>query len=160
MLCLQKKRKPACCRKKTNALFGNTTIKVTMEDRSFFCSFGSVSNRLIDCFQDERFVHVYVWWGNKNPLKSVGVPPTKYEATKGTENGPIYSAYNPSFSACFLTETVFFFHNKLANNIFQPAYQHSRTAPMWCEASTPCARTPLSSYPESCNNLSSPMLFG
>jgi hypothetical protein len=33
------------------------------------------------------------------------------------------------FQLVFLAETVFFSHNKSANSVFQPAYQHSRTAP-------------------------------
>jgi hypothetical protein len=39
--------------------------------------------------------------------------------------GPVYPAYNPSFSA----GTIFFSHNKSANNVFQSAYQYSRTGP-------------------------------
>jgi hypothetical protein len=35
------------------------------------------------------------------------------------------------FQLVFLVGTVFFSHNKLANNIFQPAYQPNRTGP-WC----------------------------
>jgi hypothetical protein len=34
------------------------------------------------------------------------------------------------FQLVFSTKTVFFSHNKLANNIFQPTYEHSRTGPM------------------------------
>jgi hypothetical protein len=33
------------------------------------------------------------------------------------------------FQLVFSAETVFFSHNKSTNNVFQPAYQHSRTAP-------------------------------
>jgi hypothetical protein len=33
------------------------------------------------------------------------------------------------FQFVFSVGTIFFSHNKLANNIFQPAYQYSRTAP-------------------------------
>jgi hypothetical protein len=45
-------------------------------------------------------------------------------------SGPVHSAYNPSFSAYFFSAgTIFFSHNKSANSVFQPAYQHSRTAP-------------------------------
>jgi hypothetical protein len=33
------------------------------------------------------------------------------------------------FQLVFLAGTVFFSHNKSANSVFQPAYQHSRTAP-------------------------------
>jgi hypothetical protein len=44
-------------------------------------------------------------------------------------NGHVHSAYNPSFSACFFSRNSIFSHNKSANNVFQPAYQHSRTAP-------------------------------
>jgi hypothetical protein len=40
--------------------------------------------------------------------------------------GPVHPAYNPYFSV----EIVFFSHNKSANSVFQPAYQHSRTWPM------------------------------
>jgi hypothetical protein len=35
------------------------------------------------------------------------------------------------FQLIFLAETVFFSHNKSANNIFQPAYQHGRTGPIF-----------------------------
>jgi hypothetical protein len=42
-------------------------------------------------------------------------------------NGPVHPAYNPYFSAYFSVKTVFFSHNKSANSVFQPAYQHSRT---------------------------------
>jgi hypothetical protein len=34
------------------------------------------------------------------------------------DNGPVHPAYNPSFSACFYAETMFFSHNKSANSIF------------------------------------------
>jgi hypothetical protein len=34
------------------------------------------------------------------------------------------------FKLIFSAGTVFFSHNKSANNIFQPAYQHSRTGPL------------------------------
>jgi hypothetical protein len=44
--------------------------------------------------------------------------------------GLVHSAYNPSFSAYFSVGTVFFSHNKSANSVFQPAYQHNRTAPL------------------------------
>jgi hypothetical protein len=40
------------------------------------------------------------------------------------------------FQLIFSAGTVFFSHNKSANSIFQPAYQHSRTAPrflLWRE---------------------------
>jgi hypothetical protein len=33
------------------------------------------------------------------------------------------------FQLVFSAGTVFFSHNKSANSVFQPAYQHSRTAP-------------------------------
>jgi hypothetical protein len=48
--------------------------------------------------------------------------------------GSVHLAYNPFFSA-FLAGTVFFSHNKSANSIFQPAYQHSRTGPKITKAS-------------------------
>jgi hypothetical protein len=35
------------------------------------------------------------------------------------------------FQLVFSAEIVFFSHNKSANSVFQPAYQHSRTAPMF-----------------------------
>jgi hypothetical protein len=38
------------------------------------------------------------------------------------------------FQLVFSTETVFFSRNKSANSIFQPAYQHSRTEPLWHDA--------------------------
>jgi hypothetical protein len=34
------------------------------------------------------------------------------------------------FQLIFLAGTVFFSHDKSANNVFQPAYQHSRTEPI------------------------------
>jgi hypothetical protein len=34
------------------------------------------------------------------------------------------------FQLVFSAGTVFFSHNKSANNVFQPAYQHSRTGPL------------------------------
>jgi hypothetical protein len=34
------------------------------------------------------------------------------------------------FQLLFLARTVFFSHNKSANSVFQPAYQHSRTGPI------------------------------
>jgi hypothetical protein len=33
------------------------------------------------------------------------------------------------FQLIFSAATIFFSHNKSANSVFQPAYQHSRTAP-------------------------------
>jgi hypothetical protein len=33
------------------------------------------------------------------------------------------------FQLVFSAGTIFFFHNKSANSVFQPAYQHSRTGP-------------------------------
>jgi hypothetical protein len=39
----------------------------------------------------------------------------------------VYLAYNPSFSACFLSRNSIFSHNKSANSVFQSAYRHSRT---------------------------------
>jgi hypothetical protein len=36
-------------------------------------------------------------------------------------------AYNPFFQLVFSTKTVFFYHNKSTNNVFQPAYQHNQT---------------------------------
>jgi hypothetical protein len=47
------------------------------------------------------------------------------KAKKQKNYGPVYPAYNPSFSTCFLAGTVFYSHNKSANSIFQPAYQRS-----------------------------------
>jgi hypothetical protein len=35
------------------------------------------------------------------------------------------------FELVFSARTVFFSHNKSANRVFQPAYQHSRTAPIF-----------------------------
>jgi hypothetical protein len=32
--------------------------------------------------------------------------------------GPVHLAYNLSYLACFLTETVFFSHKKSANSVF------------------------------------------
>jgi hypothetical protein len=52
-----------------------------------------------------------------------------FEYTNVPSQGPVHPAYNPSFSACFSARIVFFSHNKSANNVFQPAYQHSRTGP-------------------------------
>jgi hypothetical protein len=49
----------------------------------------------------------------------------------------VYSVYNSSFSAYFSGETVFFSHNKSVNGVFQPAYQHRRTAPASSDATTP-----------------------
>jgi hypothetical protein len=37
------------------------------------------------------------------------------------------------FQLVFLAETVFFSHNKSANSVFQPAYQHSPTEPLFFE---------------------------
>ena len=34
------------------------------------------------------------------------------------------------FQLVFSAKTVFFSHNKSVNSVFQPAYQHSRTAPL------------------------------
>jgi hypothetical protein len=34
------------------------------------------------------------------------------------------------FQLVFSAGTMFFSHTKLTNNVFQPAYQHSRTEPM------------------------------
>jgi hypothetical protein len=34
------------------------------------------------------------------------------------------------FQLVFSAGTVFFSHNKSANSVFQPAYQHSRTGPI------------------------------
>jgi hypothetical protein len=34
-----------------------------------------------------------------------------------------------TFQLVFSARTVFFSHNKSANSVFQPAYQHSRTEP-------------------------------
>jgi hypothetical protein len=45
--------------------------------------------------------------------------------------GSVHLIYNPSFSA----ETIFFSHNKSANSVFQPAYQHSQTEPKITKAS-------------------------
>jgi hypothetical protein len=42
------------------------------------------------------------------------------------------------FQLVILAETVFFSHNKSANSVFQPAYQHSRTAPLYPD--TVCER--------------------
>jgi hypothetical protein len=36
------------------------------------------------------------------------------------------------FQLVFSAETVFFSHNKSANSVFQPVYQHSRTEPIAC----------------------------
>jgi hypothetical protein len=40
---------------------------------------------------------------------------------------PVHLAYNPSYSA----GTVFFSHKKSANSVFQPAYNSSRTGPLF-----------------------------
>jgi hypothetical protein len=37
------------------------------------------------------------------------------------------------FQFVFSAGTVFFYHNKSVNSVFQPAYQHSRTAPISVE---------------------------
>jgi hypothetical protein len=50
-------------------------------------------------------------------------------------NGSVHPAYNPSFSA----GTVFFSHNKSANSVFQPTYQHSRTEPI-SDEHLPCIK--------------------
>jgi hypothetical protein len=51
------------------------------------------------------------------------------ELHHNSDQGPVHSAYNPSFSAYFSVRIVFFSHNKSANSVFQPTYQHSQTAP-------------------------------
>jgi hypothetical protein len=56
---------------------------------------------------------------------SIVVARDSWLRTYGEYIGHVHSAYNPSFSA----ETIFFSHNKLANNVFQTAYQHSRMTP-------------------------------
>jgi hypothetical protein len=43
--------------------------------------------------------------------------------------GPVHLVYNPSYSACFLAETIFFSKKKSANSVFQPIYNSSRTTP-------------------------------
>jgi hypothetical protein len=43
--------------------------------------------------------------------------------------GPVRLSYNLYFSACFLVETVFFPHNKLANNTFNHDFSTKRTGP-------------------------------
>jgi hypothetical protein len=46
-----------------------------------------------------------------------------------TDYGSVHSAYNPSFSACFFSRNNIFLSQQSANSVFQPAYQHNRTAP-------------------------------
>jgi hypothetical protein len=43
--------------------------------------------------------------------------------------GPVYLAYNPSYSACFFSRNSIFLSKKSANSVFQPAYNPSRTTP-------------------------------
>jgi hypothetical protein len=42
------------------------------------------------------------------------------------QHGPVHLAYNPPYSACFFSRTVFFSHKKSATSIFQPAYNSSQ----------------------------------
>jgi hypothetical protein len=37
-----------------------------------------------------------------------------------------------TFQLVFSAGTMFFSHNKSANSVFQPTYQHSRTGPRFC----------------------------
>jgi hypothetical protein len=60
--------------------------------------------------------------------------------------GLVHPAYNPYFSVGI----VFFSYNKSANSVFQPAYQHSRTEPLWrgqlggdVTATSPMVTSPL-----------------
>jgi hypothetical protein len=45
------------------------------------------------------------------------------------DKGPVHLAYNPSYSACFFSRNSIVLSQKSANNVFQPAYNSSRTGP-------------------------------
>jgi hypothetical protein len=47
------------------------------------------------------------------------------------------------FQLVFSAGIVFFSHNKSANNVFQPAYQHSRTGPLLDSMSVRLIKVPL-----------------
>jgi hypothetical protein len=54
--------------------------------------------------------------------KQITGGPTSALVTCLSNNGSVHLAYNPFFQLVFSAETVFFSHNKSANNIFRPAY--------------------------------------
>jgi hypothetical protein len=46
--------------------------------------------------------------------------------------GPVHLAYNSSYSACFFSQNnIFLSQKKSTNRVFQPAYNSSRTGPLF-----------------------------
>jgi hypothetical protein len=71
--------------------------------------------------------------------------------------GLVHPIYNPSFLTFFSVRILFFSHNKSANGVFQPAYQHSRTRQglhyRWMDQIRGCAQYAEMHYSERAKKL-------